>query len=95
MAMAIGKSYLFQVFLIFEGDKFITNFPGGKLIQIFLKADFILSFASFTDVSASQTISMVGKDLEKSHSTVTKKLSNQILETEKTLEIICLRKRNK
>jgi hypothetical protein len=73
---------------MFEGERLITNFLGGKVIQIFLKADFILSFASFTEVSASQTISIVGKDLLESASTVIKKLSSQIFETENTLEII-------
>jgi hypothetical protein len=59
----IGKSYLFQDFFIFEGDKFTINFLFGRFISVFLKADFILSFASLIEVSAKPTISMVGKAL--------------------------------
>jgi hypothetical protein len=85
---AIGKSYLFQVFFKFEGERLIINFLFGNFISIFLKLDLILSLASFTEVSASHTISIVGKDLLLSASAVIKKLSNQIFITLYTLEII-------
>ncbi len=79
---AIGKSYLFQLFLILDGERFTTNFLGGKVIFKFLKVDLILSFASFIEASANQTISIVGKDLFESTSIVIKKPSSHKLAIE-------------
>jgi hypothetical protein len=88
IAILIGKSYLFQDFLIFDGERFIINFLFGSCILKFLKAALILSFASFIEASASQTISIVGKALLESASTVTKNHSKPKFATVNTFEII-------
>gem|GEM_PF-2596670 len=77
---AIGKSNLFQVFLISLGDRFTTNFLAGNLILEFLNVNLILSLASFIVVSANHTISIVGIALFLSDSISIIKDSNQRLE---------------
>jgi len=77
--IAIGKSYLFQDFFIFDGERFTINFLFGNFIPKCVKADLILSFDSFILVSASQTISIVGNALFELVSTVIKNPSIQRL----------------
>jgi hypothetical protein len=77
IAIAIGTSNLVQIFLMSEGDRLMTIFFGGSLIQTFLNVALILSFASFMVVSGSHIISIVGSALFASASTVTLLASNQ------------------
>jgi len=77
--IAIGKSYLFQDFLIFDGERFTINFLFVNFMSKYVNADLILSFDSFMLVSASQTMSIVGKALFELVSTVIKNHSIQRL----------------
>jgi hypothetical protein len=69
-ATAIGRSKLVHTFLRSDGDKFKTILWFGNEIHTFLKVALILSFASLTVASGSQIISIVGKDLFISASTI-------------------------
>jgi hypothetical protein len=90
IANAIGRSNLVHIFLISDGDKFNIIFLDGKVIPIFLNVHLILSLDSFIAASGSHMISMFGKDLLLSTSTVISYHSKPIFVMVFTLKIILI-----
>jgi hypothetical protein len=70
IATVIGRSKLVQIFFMSLGARFNIIFLLGRSIHILRNVALILSFDSLMAVSGSQIISILGRDLFESASTI-------------------------